>query len=98
EALGLGAYWIDYSRKHSRKLVDATLEFIIGVGSTQATAGCGIWVAGFYCVPTIERDQAAGLNAEREDLLLEQRPEVELLRVSEMGKAEEKAIGDEVAG
>ena len=51
-----------------------------------------------FAALNIQRLLSARGDTEWEDFLFEERPNVELLRVAEIGEAEEEAVGDEVAG
>jgi hypothetical protein len=57
-----------------------------------------IGIAGFDPLPCLKGNLPARAHAKWQDFLLEQRPKIELLRITEVREAEEKTVGNEITG
>lgn len=88
--LRLDADRVDNAGQDRRERCGVLVKSIIGVSSGQP--GVTVWI-GFPIAnlqPAIQWDLSAGTYTEGQNFLLEQRPKVELLRVSEVRKTEKK--------
>lgn len=74
------------------------MEGIERIGSGEAGVAAWVGILVLNELPSFERHCAASGDAEWQDFLLEERSDIEFLRVAEVGEAEEEAVGDEVTG
>src|ERR1035437_9335424 len=98
ELLRLGADGIHDAWQNCRKRRSVLLERFVGVSSGQPREVVRVRLPISNFQPAIQGNLAASAYAEGQNLVLEQRPEVEFLRIPEVRETEEKAVSDEVAG
>src|SRR5580692_10277963 len=98
ELLRLGADRIHNCPNDAGKARRILAETIISICSCYPPLLQWIWISGADPPPHIIGNLSTCAHAERQNFLLEERPEIELLRVAEIRKTKKEAISNEVAG
>jgi len=98
ELLRLQTDRVDDAGKHRGECLSLLPELFVRVPPRSTSAAEWIRISSSNRPPAVQWNIAADIDAERQHFFFEQRPNVEPFGISEVREAEEKAVGDEVAG